>query len=139
MSVLDDAIGRAETLLQELKDAKAELETTAADTPQPVAAALLAAVPLSAAADEDTAPEAAPDNELPFKCPGCGATYDKQVDCTNGHPAESTLPTADVLAGAEPGQETPPAETPPADGSDATSSSTAEVPPADPPWPDAQK
>lgn len=130
MSVLDDAIGKAETLLQELKDAKAELETAAADTPElEPAAAPLAVVPLSAAADEGAAPDAAPDNDLPFKCPGCGATYDKQVECTNGHPAEPTLPTADVLAGAAPGQEpTGPPATPPVDGE-----------PPDPQWPGAQK
>lgn len=81
---------------------------------------------------EDTQmPAGTTDYTKPFKCPSCGATYDEQVECANGHPAVETLPTADVLAGAadpldapETSQPSSPAsepELPPVGGGDATS------------------
>jgi hypothetical protein len=96
---------------------------------------------------------AAPDNAQPFKCPACGATYSQEVVCDNQHPAEQTLPTAAVLAGAAPGEvevAAPPAaepETAPdttagdttaSDAATTTSTSdgdAAVVPPAPPAWP----
>jgi len=67
----------------------------------PAAAVVDAAVTLEETNDSvDVA--AAPDNAQPFKCPACGATYPEQVDCTNQHPAEPTLPTEQVLSGEPP-------------------------------------
>lgn len=52
-------------------------------------------------ASED-AGEAGEVTHLAFKCPACGAEFDEQVECTNQHPAEPTLPTEEVLGGAAP-------------------------------------
>jgi hypothetical protein len=104
------------------------------------------------ARDEPAAAGGEPDNSFPFKCPACGATYAEQVTCTNQHPAEQTLPTADVLAGAQPTpadvvpvEPVPPTAAPSPSTSSADSSasgSTASAPaaaepttPAGPPWP----
>ena len=73
------------------------------------------------------------DNTLPFKCPACGQTYAEQIECTNGHPAEQTLPTEQVLGATGAAG---------ADGSDASSSSSSTATPsaetttpAGPTWP----
>jgi hypothetical protein len=137
MPVLDDAIAKAEALLQELKDASAQL---AADEQGESAAApaTLEVVPPSAAADpEPPLDGAAPDNALPFKCPACGATYEAEVECVNGHQAEQTLPTADVLAGATIAEEAPAATPEPSNAVTETGTTTPPPAAADPPWPGA--
>lgn len=81
-----------------------------------------------------------PDNALSFKCPACGATYADTGQgapiCTNQHPAEQTLATADVLAGAvqtapEAAQVDAPAATAPPAGEPAAASAA----PVSPTWP----
>lgn len=133
MSLLDDAIGKAETLLQELKDAKAELETDKSDTPAPK----LAEVPAPVDAEQVRVAEEGHDNSLPYKCPACGATYDKPVECANGHPAEQTLATAEVLAGAPPAAGAP-ADEPVVNNEVTETSTTPAAAPAEntpPTWP----
>lgn len=142
MSLLDDAIGKAETLLQDLKDTRDALRSEIGyDAPETLgldkAAPAPAETPPASDAEQVKTAEEGHDNSLPFKCPACGATYAEQVPCTNGHPAEQTLPTADVLAGgapatAAPGETAVPPPPPPVevtatpDGSPSGSSPTTE-------------
>jgi predicted RNA-binding Zn-ribbon protein involved in translation (DUF1610 family) len=140
MSLLEDAIGQTEALLDKLKSLAAS-ETGAAD-------ASAREQPAESAAD-DIAPEGG-SSTASFKCPACGQEFVEQVACINGHPAEQTLPIADVLAGAPPaaagesagaGGEAPAAAVPPGapeqSGSDASSTSTSAASDgaADPSWP----
>jgi hypothetical protein len=102
----------------------------------PAAAVLAAAPPLEPETVE-------PDNALPFKCPACGATFAEQGVCTNQHPAEPTLPTEAVLAGAATASDDAADVTKdvaPAEAAASTSELTAGgdgavVPPAPPQWP----
>ena len=128
MSLLDDAIDQAERTLELLKAARdhATDRLTLAAAPEAATAATDATDTTDTAAGEG----GSPDNELPFKCPGCGATYELQVECTNGHPAEQTLPTQDVLAGAAPAD--PTAEQPAVDDANAVVETGTTPPPAQP-------
>lgn len=137
--VLDDAIGKAEGLLQVLKDAREQLATETSDTERDTAAPVLAEVPPPVDAEQVRTAEEGHDNTLPYKCPACGKTYEKPVECTNGHPAEQTLETADVLAGAAPTAVTPEEPTPVANQAVIETGKTPAAPAAaaNPPWPDA--
>jgi hypothetical protein len=101
MSLLADAIDQCERTLATLHAARDHAEDRLRLALASAPADDTAAPPPPDATDA-VAETGEPDNELPFKCPGCGATYAEQVECTNGHPAEQTLPTQDVLDGAPP-------------------------------------
>jgi len=143
MAVIGDAITQARSLLATLEelqqsiDAGASIATPAA----PIEA------PPNETADEYQSRTAlvGHDNDLPFKCPGCGKTFDTQTFCDNQHPPLVTLPTAQVLAGATAGDaaEAPalaavpePAATPPAPEQPPATPTPPVEPPASPPWPD---
>jgi hypothetical protein len=102
MSLIDDAIGKAEALVQALKDAKTAVDAAAleqqqlSDQKRPPE---LAVAPPDA--EQVQTAELGHDNTLPFKCPACGKVFTEQVTCDNGHVAIATLPTAEVLAGIE--------------------------------------